>query len=333
MTTKTPEKPQTLSERLTPRWASSFIAGQRKAGWQSFYDQIRKDTAVAHVNDCADDDARTRLIGRSSEILGRYGGFIGVEDDLAGGAGIITSLDAFDGASDPKRRKHKNVILANVAPREGEAAKKHENGSPFCYFWRGNTLVVTTVDGLALSLVKKFNLTDSVQVLDTNATLEILRKKEMISDAEEKRIKETQFRSFEFSPRVASYLLRYGDIESAERKDIKEIPDAPQAVWQVDRFAKYGNSKTTLLPEDVFSPEMVEKLKSGNGNDSRDPVGKLKTKFGSLPVYRRLKDVPTGEIAVIVGSSGLGDKRLLEIVVQGGSAGKQLGISPGDTIF
>jgi len=333
MTTKTTEKPKSLEERLTPSWLSSFIAGRKKAGWQNFYECIRKTTSVAHVNDCADDDARTRLISRSSEILGRYGGFIGVEDDLAGGAGIITAFDGFDGASDPKTRKHKNVILANIAPREGEAAKKHENGSPFCYFWRGNTLVVTTVDGLALSLVKKFDLTDSVHVLDTAATLDILKEKGMISKDEEQRIRETQFRSYEFSPRVASYLLRYQDIASAKKKDIREIPDAPQAVWQVDRFAKYGNCKTTLLPEEVLPPEVAKVLKSGEDRDSKDPVGTLETKFGVLPVYRRLKDVPTGEPAVVVGSSGIGEKRFLEIVVQGGSAGKKFDISPGENIF
>ncbi len=333
MTITQPEIKRSFLEKITPSFISEAIAQGRKAEWQSFYEEIRKDTSVVHVNDCADDDARTRLTARSSEILGRNAGFIGVEDDLAGGVGIITALDALDGASDPKTRKHKNVILANVAPREGEAAKKYENGSPFCYFWHGNTLVVTTVDGLALSLVKKFNLTDAVQVLDTNATLAVLKRKGMISVDDEKRIRETQFRSYEFSPRIASYLLRYHDIPSAERKDIKEIPDAPQAVWQVDKFAKYGNAKTTLLSEDVFSPEIVHALKSGNGNGSKDSVGSLKTKFGTLPVYRRLKDVPTSNVAVIVGSSGLGDKRLLEIVVQGGSAGKKFGLSAGNTIF
>ena len=332
MTTTTPERKVSLIEKVTPKFVSRYIAERKRAGWQDFYERIRAQTSVAHVNDCADDDARTRLIGRSSEIVGRYAGFIGVEDSLAGGAGIITALDAFDGASDPKKRKHKNVILANVAPREGEG-KKHENGSPFCYFWHGNTLVVTTVDGLALSLVKKFGLTDSVHVLDTGKTLEILNQKGMITDEEKRRIEETQFRSFEFSPRIASYLLRYGEISSAEKRKIQEIPDAPQAVWQVDKFAKYGNCKTTILPEDVFSQSVVEALKSGNGNGSKEPVDTIATKFGILPVYRRLKDVPNGTRAVIVGSSGLSDKRLLEIVVQGGSAGKELGISSGDTIF
>lgn len=326
------ERKKTLLEHVTPRFVSRSIAQSKRASWQRFYERVRKDTSVVHVNDCADDDARTRLIARSSEIVGTYAGFIGVEDSLAGGAGIITTLDALDGASDPKSRKHKNVILANVAPREGEG-KKHQNGSPFCYFWHGNTLVVTTVDGLALSLVKKFNIASEVRVLDTAKTLQILNQKGMITDDEEKRITETQFRSFEFSPRVASYLLRYGDIASAERKDIQEIPDAPQAIWQVDKFAKYGNCKTTILPAEVLSPEIVERLKSGNGNNSKEAVGTLATAFGILPVYRRLKDVPNGDLAVIVGSSGFGDKRLLEIVVQGGSAGKELGVSVGDAVF
>ncbi|GEM_PF-1449009 len=70
-----------------------------------------------------------------------------------------------------------------------------------------------------------------------------------------------------------------------------------------------------------------------SGEFTGKPVTTLTTRFSVLSVYRRLKDVPNGGLAVIVGSSGLGERRFLEIVVQGGNAGKQLDIKPGDNIF
>ena len=79
----------------------------------------------------------------------------------------------------------------------------------------------------------------------------------------------------------------------------------------------FGNCKTSLLPKDVGFAE-----------------GKaLETKFGSLPCIRRLADVPDNEAAIIIGSSGCGDKRLLELVIQGDSAAKRFGISIGARIF
>lgn len=332
MTTDTSKEKRNTIERFTPKSVSRWIAERKRAGWQRFYDRIRGRNTVAHVNDCAGDDERTRLIGRSSEILGQYGGFIEASNSLEVAAGIITALDALNGASHPRSRKHDNVILANTAPREGEAGKKYQNGTPFGYFWHNGTLVVSTVGGYELSLIKKLGLGKIVEVLDTRKSLKLFRQDGMITKGEEARIAETQFRSFEFSPRAASYVLRRGRIQGAEKTDIQDFPDVPPAIWHVDQFAKYGNCKTTLLPEDVFAPEIVETLKSGNGNASKDPVGTLETKFGTLPVYRRLKDVPDGQLAVIVGSSGIGDKRFLEIVVQGGSAGKRLAEKTGEEI-
>jgi S-adenosylmethionine hydrolase len=154
----------------------------------------------------------------------------------------------------------------------------------------------------------------------------------MITESEEARIGETQFRSFEFSPRVATYLLRYGTIRGATKIPIAEIPDAPGAVYFIDKFEKYGNCKTTLVAEDVFPKDIAEKLASGTISSS-EQITTLNTRFGALPVYRRLKDVPEGVLAVIVGSSGLGHQRFLEIVVQGGSAQNQLGLSAGDSLY
>lgn len=333
MSTDIAEKPRTLGEKLTPRWISDIVREHRRSEWQRFIEKHPELTDVAHINDCADPGAQLRLQLRTSEILGRSAGFAAATSDLQASGLLIDALDAVDVAPDSKTKKHKDVFLVNVAPRNGEG-KKHENGTPFCYFSYKGALVIATVDGLTLTLVKKLKLADSVQILDIPTVLPVLKKVRLLSDEEmgrEKRIAESQFRSFDFSPYVATYLSRYGKIESV-KKDISEIADAPLAAWYLDKFAEYGNVKTTILPEDVFSPKMVELLKSG-GSKSKEQIGTLDTKFGSLPVYRRLKDVPDKTLAVIVGSSGLGDKRFLEIVVQGGSAAKNLGIRVGDSIL
>ncbi len=320
-----PERqPKNNERRGRFAWIAESINTYKRARWQAFYEKIRKDTGVAHVNDCADDDARTRLTARSSELLGRFAGFTGVTTDLEGAGGIINALDALSGAGHPKSRKHKNVILANVAPREGEAAKRNENGSPFCYFWHQGTLVVTTVDGLSLSLVKKFGLTKKVHVLDTKKALALFRRKGMITPEEEGRIGSTQFRSYEFSPRVAAYVLRYGGIPGAEQRKIQDIPDAPAAVWLVDQFAKYGNCKTTVTLEDVAID---------TSDTSKSPHGSITTRFGKLPFFPRLKDALEGTPCIVVGSSGLGKRRFLEIVIKGGNAAQALGLSSGDEIF
>ncbi len=94
--------------------------------------------------------------------------------------------------------------------------------------------------------------------------------------------------------------------------NIKDIPDAPPMIWWIDNF---GNCKTTLLCDDIKDGTL------------------LSTKFNKLSRFARLKDVPDKTPALISGSSGLGEKRFLEIVVQGGSAEKELKISVGETIF
>ncbi len=92
---------------------------------------------------------------------------------------------------------------------------------------------------------------------------------------------------------------------------IKNVPDAPPAIWWIDNF---GNRKTTLFREEV----------KGKNNFS--------IKFKGLPYFERLKDVPDKTPALISGSSGLSEKRFLEIIVQGGSAEREFKISVGDVV-
>ncbi len=171
---------------------------------------------VIIINDCKDVNAAGRQIVRAQSLLHASASFVGVQSDLEAAGNIIDALDALDGRP--------GIILANVAPRNG-GAKKWPNGTPFGYFWYGKTLVVASVDGYTWSLIKKLNLTQVIQVLYTKSS--------------------SQFRSFEFLPRVAARLVTRKQVPYTKLA-IQNIPDAPTAVWWIDNF---GNCKTTLLPD------------------------------------------------------------------------------------
>jgi hypothetical protein len=205
---------------------------------------------------------------------------------------LIDTLDAGLG--------NDGVILVNKAPRSGKA-KKWSNGTPFGYFWYKKTLVVSSVDGYTLSLIKKFNLADSVNLFDIPTVMNAVVNKGYLTRDQADYIVSTQFRSFEFLPRVAKWVFDKIEIPS-ESLSINEVPDTPNAVWFADVF---GNLKTTLLPEDV----QFEAGKKINFKSIEEIV-----------CYNRLKDVPNGEAGLIIGSSGIDNKRFLEIVIQGHSA-------------
>lgn len=171
--------------------------------------------------------------------------------------------------------------------------------------------MLASVDGLTLSLVKKFKLVESITVLDVPDTLEQLITGGALQNNLQNAITKTQFRSFDFLPRVAAYLASGKKLEG-EKLHIKDITDAPPAIWWIDNF---GNCKTTLLQDDV---------KDKN---------RFSTKFKRLSYFERLKDVPDKTPAIISGSSGIDEKRFLEVIVQGGSAEKEFKISVGDAII
>lgn len=250
---------------------------------------------ITIINDCRDANAAGRQIVRTASLLGGSVSFIGVSSDLQAAGNIIDVLDALE--------ENSGIILVNVAPRNGRA-KKWANGTPFGYFWYKKVLVLASIDGLTLSLVKKFKLTQSITVLDIPKALDQLIAGGVLREDLKGLITKTQFRSFDFLPRVALYLAK-GKKLKGEKLHIENIPEAPPAIWWIDNF---GNCKTTLLQEDIknknrFSPELEK-----------------------LPYFERLKDVPDKTLALISGSSGLGEKRFLEVVVQGGNAEKKFKI-------
>ncbi len=262
---------------------------------------------AAILTDCKDDNA----LGRSQVRLSQYVscpittvGVNGWDADLEAAGNLIDLLDASEGKP--------GVIIVNVAPRH-KSGKKWPNGTPFSYFHYKETLVVAAIDGLTLSLIKKLGIVDHVNLMDIPTVLSSLKDQGVIDQYLVDHISNTQFRSFEFLPRVAGWILDGLEIPY-DKYSLTEVEDAPNAVWWIDNF---GNIKTTLLPTEVG-------FKTG---------GKISTKFGDLSCYDRLKDVPDEQEALIIGSSGLAENRFLEIVVQGISAEKHFSITSGQDIF
>jgi len=261
-----------------------------------------KHINITIINDCKDGNAVGRQFVRASALMGGHVSFVGVSSDLEAAGNLIDVLDAYGEAP--------GVVLVNVAPRNG-SAKRFTNGTPFCYFRYKNILVVSSFDGLTLSLVKKLGLTDMLHVLDIPTVVAQWVREGVCTEELATHITETQFRSYEFLPRVASYILTHGDAP-AEKVSINEVHDAPQAVWWVDNF---GNCKTTLITDEVSHTAVVE------------------TSFGALPYYEHLREVPDGETALVAGSSGVGERRFIEIVAQGGNVAQRLSIASGAKIL
>jgi hypothetical protein len=231
---------------------------------------------------------------------------VGIESfkDLEGAGNIIDVLDAADG--------NEGVIMCNIAPRHGRG-KKWPNGTPFGFFKYKETLVVSTVDGYCFSLAKKFGLIDKAYVTDLPTVIDHMIAKGKFQAENRERVVKTQFRSFDYMPRLAKWLWDKEELPY-EEYTMDQIPDCPKSVWWVDNF---GNCKTTLVAEDI--------------GFERDK--KVQTSIGELTCFNRLKDVPNDEPALIVGSSGFGNKRFLEVVVQGKSAAAKFGLSSGTVLI
>lgn len=261
---------------------------------------------VTIINDCRDQNAMARQATRMGAYVNAPVSTVGVSsfDELEAAGDLIDMLDAGEGGE--------GIILVNVAPRHGKG-KKWPNGTPFGYFYYKKTLVVSTIDGLSLSLVKKLQLTDTIKLLDLPTVIDAMIDLGQIDPNQREHLVKTQFRSYEFSPRVAKW-LHEGIVLPEEDYPIENIQDAPPAVSVVDNF---GNCATTMLPSDIdFEPGKV-----------------VSTKIGDFHCYERLKDVPDGEAAFIIGSWGLEDKRFVALVIQGGSAADRFDLRPGFELF
>ncbi len=253
------------------------------------------------INDCRDDNARGRQESRIASLLDTGISFIGVESDLEAGMQLIDVLDATEG--------RKGLVLVNVAPRGGHT-RKWENGTPFGYFWYQDTLVIASIDGYVLSAIKQLNLAEDISLIDTRSGSEAMLNARFISPSVATQIPHTQFRSFDFIPRVGAFILKGGNVP-VEKYSLSEIPDLPKAIWSIDNF---GNCKTTMTVRDITP-------------------GVTLTRFGDLPFHDLLKDVPDNTASLIKGSSGIGDNRFVELVIQRGNFAAGNNAKIGDDVF
>jgi hypothetical protein len=255
------------------------------------------------ITDCQDGNARARQETRYSVLFhGVNTSFVGVSSDIEAAGNLI---DVLDGAGDGE-----GIVAVNVAPRH-KVQKKWPNGTPFGYFWYKKILVVCTIDGEVLSLVKKFGLADHVNVTDIRTVLSFAEYPvEVVEHAAE-----SQFRSFDYLPRLAKIVWEKKEVPS-EKLMFTDIPDVTSGVWWIDSF---GNCKTTLLAEDIhFIP-----------GEKREII--LHDVAIEAVCYRQLREVPDYKTGFTLGSSGYGNKRFVELVVQGTSAAKHYNITKKDT--
>lgn len=262
---------------------------------------------ITIINDCRDANEMGRQCTRASVLFPQANvTFMGINNfnEIEAAGNLVDIIDAGTG--------DEGIILVNAAPRHG-SGKNWPNGTPFGYFTHNKKLIATTVAGHTLSLAKKFGMIDKLYVTDLPTVIEDFKKKGKFDPDAYDRTILTQFRSFEYLPFLAKWVHDKEEVIS-EEMSLDDIPEASKCVWWVDNF---GNSKTTVLPEEVG-------FESGK---------KMQTKIGELTCYNRLKDVPNGQAGLIVGSSGYRNKRFLEIVVQGKSAAKEFKLSSGIEIF
>lgn len=254
------------------------------------------------INDCKDDNARGRQESRLASLLDTGLSFIGVESDLEAGMQLIDVLDATEG--------RKGLVLVNVAPRGGHTTK-WENGTPFGYFYYGQTLVLASVDGYTLSAVKQLGLMTELALLDTHTASEAMLATGFISEVAAKQIPTTQFRSFDFIPRAGAYIMLGNDLPTTPH-DLSLVPELPKAIWHIDNF---GNCKTTLTTNDINLGDIT------------------KTRFGDLPYFEQLRNVPDGAQGLVHGSSGIKDTRFIELMAQRSSFARTHQAKIGDGVF
>jgi len=261
---------------------------------------------ITIINDCRDQNAKLRQISRVGSLFENCSvNCFGVKSDFEAAGFLLDAIDAFEG--------RKGVIIVNVARREGKG-RKWKNGTPFGFFWREKTLIVTSVGGIcgsALSLAKKADLLKEFFIMDIPEVLNSVSEKEL-DDKTKKRIADSQFRSFDFLPRAAFWLFS-GRKLPCKKYDLSNIADKKNHIWFIDNF---GNIKTTIFEDEL-------KI---NNNEIKLKINGKARKFN---FYKRLKDAPDKSIAVVLGSSGIGEKRFAEIVLRGGSAALKLKANAG----
>ncbi|MBW6441121.1 hypothetical protein K0B03_03765 [Patescibacteria group bacterium] len=263
---------------------------------------------ITIINDCCDQNAKLRQISRVGSLFSSSSvNCFCAKSEIEAAGLLVDAIDSFEG--------RQGIIIVNIAPRNGRAKKWH-NGTPFGFFRYKETLILASLDGYVLSLAKKLNLLEDVYIFDIEEVVKSIDKQEL-NEAETNRIINTQFRSFNFLPRAAFWLSHNIDIPY-KKYELSSIDNLGQKVWFVDNF---GNIKTTYLLEELSDKE-----------DKQYEVAFGQTKI-KMNLYKHLKDLPDDEIGLVVGSSGIENKRFIEIIVQGKSASVELAVKCDDQIL
>jgi len=260
---------------------------------------------ITIINDCQDQNAKLRQVSRAGSYFKNASvNCFGVNSELEAAGFLLDAIDAFEG--------REGIILANVAPRNGNA-HKWKNGTPFGYFWHKKTLVVTTVDGLILSLVKKYGIIEKLYIFEIKEALAAIKKNEL-SDETKNRIIASQFRSYDFLPRAAYWIKKNINLPKKEF-DLGLIPDISNKIWFTDNF---GNAKTT-----------IDSLSLG---ERKNVAMKINGNALNLNYYKCLRDLKDGETGIVCGSSGVFENRFLEIMTQGRNTANMLNLKTGDDV-
>lgn len=268
------------------------------------------------ITDCRDDLARGRQEVRFESLFGSRPTFLGVGSyaPIEAAGNLLDVLDVL--VNFPVRNGDQDdIVLVNVAPRGEDVQQKWDNGTPFCYFRIGKTLVVSTYEGQCLALARDHGIVAAVELLDLPTVTAAAVEWGDITAAEAQKINQTQFRSLEFLPLVAYWLWRGKPVPS-QTQTLDELPSANGQIWHIDSF---DNAKTTLLPKDVdFAQGKQVVLANGR----------------TAICYARLADVPKGVAALTIGSSGYGEGRFLELAMgHRGRAAAEYGLEVGAQVL
>ncbi len=268
------------------------------------------------ITDCVDDETRVRQEVRFRGLFGVLPSFIRLTSAMhtvEAAGGLVDILGVIGNLPD-SHNTGVNIILVNVAPRGSDIKKKWDNGTPFCYFRVANTLVVSTYEGHCLALARDMGLVEHVELLDIPTVTAAAVEWGELTPNEAERINHTQFRSLQFLPLVALWLHQGRQVPSVAQS-LADLPHVANAIWYIDNF---GNAKTTIQPEEIGFVE-GKKITLAIGKD--------------VMCYNRLADVPQGETALTVGSSGYKSHRFVELVIQRDSAANVHNLHVGDRVL
>jgi hypothetical protein len=253
--------------------------------------------SITIITDCFDDNARWRQVARFASLFPSTNvQLLGVKSDIQAAGFLVDIIDSFlDG---------NHLVVVNIAPRHGEA-KKRKNGTPFGYFEFDGHTIISSVDGYVLSLVKKLQILKTFFIWDIPTVLEQAFLAEEISEEEKEHIMNSQFRSFEFLPRIAIWMAEESFEIPSKTFNLDQILDIWNKIWHIDNF---WDCKTTILASE-FKREKIE--------DQR---------FEDVAYKKHLSQVETDETAFTVWSSWFDLERFIEISKWGWDASDALDI-------